>query len=463
MKLQWVILAVLSLFGVGSVAQAAQTYYVAPSGSDSTPCDQVSLQAARRTINSGIACLHGGDTLEMAAGEYPELLVAGPGTQESVRTVQSNTTAIPNGTSAHPTILKAKSGAAVWLRPTVTYPGGGGVITTVPGAENLRFEGLNLDGLDKHTQALYLKGQHLVFTRAEVTRGKGQCVASQTESDYITLSHLHIHHCGLTAPTTQSPQPHAMYVCGTNKVIEYNYIHHAPNRGIQLSCEQGGIRDGIIRFNRIHDVDIGIQLQGDNNQTHDNIIIAPGVGIWLGGGSGGLVRNNTIYQWRNVVSDTYGILAAGSSGPELRDNIIYKQRVISSTTFNRYIHTTGSTPKVTGTMFDVAPTGGIRPQFIEPDESKVFVDAPNGNFQLAPNSPAIGVGYQGGNLGAAVPDTPPPEPPVTPPPGAYLEYQLNNGAWVAVEEVMQMPAQICFRVHGLTPEDVMVCSSGMTP
>ena len=439
------------------------TVYVALSGSDGTPCAQVTQGSPRRTINGGIACLAGGGTLEIAAGEYPEILVAGTGTQDNARKVQPNTVALPGGTSSSPTTLKAQAGAAVWLRPTVTYPGGGGVITTTAGAEHLRFEGLNLDGLDTHSQTLYLKGNYLSYSHAEIVRGKGQCIASQTDSDHITFSHLHVHHCGMTAPPSQSPQPHAIYVCGTHKTIEYSHIHHAPNRGIQLSCEQGGIRNGIIRFNRISDVNIGIQLQGNDNQTHDNVIIAPGVGIWLGGGSGGLVRNNTIYQWRQVVDDTYGILAASSSGPELRDNIVYKQRVISSSSYNRYIHTTGSTPKTSGNMFDVAPAGGIRPQFVEPDEAKVFVDAPGGNFTLAPGSPAIGVGYQGGNLGASPPETVPPEPPVVLPPGAFLEYQLNDGTWVAVQELTQMPSQVCFRVRGLGATDAMVCSSGMVP
>ena len=450
---------VLASLALGSARGAtAKTVYTGPSGSDGAACAQVTKTQPRRTINGGIACLSSGDTLEIAAGEYPELVVAGTGTQDSVRQVQPNTYAIPSGSSTTPTTLTAAQGATVWLRPFVTYPGGGGVITTTAGAEHLRFDGLNLDGQDLHSSALYLKGSDMVFTRAEVTRGKNLCVSSQTDSARITFSYLHVHHCGLTV--TKEPMPHAMYICGTHKTIEHTTVHHAPNRGIQLSCEQGGITDGIIRYNRLHDVNIGLQLQGHNNQVHDNIIIAPGVGIWIGGGNGGIVRNNTIYQWREVVSDTYGILAASSSGPELRDNIVFKQRVISSSGFNRYLHSTGSTPKTSGNMFDVQPTGGIRPQFVEPDEAKVFVDAPNGNFALAEGSPAIGVGYQGGNLGAQV-SAAPPEPPVTPPGAATLDYQINGGVWIAAEELAQMPTDVCVRIRGFTPTDVTLCTSGI--
>ena len=112
-------------------------------------------------------------------------------------------------------------------------------------------------------------------------------------------------------------------------------------------------------------------------------------------------------------------------------------------------------------MFDVMPTGGIRPQFVEPDEAKVFVDAPGGNFALAPNSPAIGVGYQGGNLGASLPDPVPPEPPVPPPLVATLDYQINGGVWLAAEELTTMPTEVCVRIRGFTPADMTVCTSGL--
>ena len=212
----FVVMLVLASLALGSARGAtAKTVYTGPSGSDGAACAQVTKTQPRRTINGGIACLSSGDTLEIAAGEYPELVVAGTGTQDSVRQVQPNTYAIPSGSSTTPTTLTAAQGATVWLRPFVTYPGGGGVITTTAGAEHLRFDGLNLDGQDLHSSALYLKGSDMVFTRAEVTRGKNLCVSSQTDSARITFSYLHVHHCGLTV--TKEPMPHAMYICGRTK------------------------------------------------------------------------------------------------------------------------------------------------------------------------------------------------------------------------------------------------------
>ena len=178
----------LSLVGVCSALRRHQRYYVAPSGSDSTPCDQVSLQAARRTIDSGIACLMVGIRWRWL-GRVSELLVAGPGTQESVRTVQANTTAIPNGTSAHPTMLKAElrsSGVASSYRH---LPWWGRGISTVPGAEHLRFEGVIWMAWINIRERCTSRVRAWSYP-CRSHQGRGQCVASQTESDYITLSHL---------------------------------------------------------------------------------------------------------------------------------------------------------------------------------------------------------------------------------------------------------------------------------
>jgi hypothetical protein len=428
----------------------AATYHVAPSGSDATPCaTATSASTPRQTLNGGLACLAGGDTLLVATGTYLELLVAGPGGADVVRPVQPNVIPIPNGLSAsQPTTIRAADGAAVWLKPTVTYPGGGGIVTTLPGAQYLAFRGLHLDGQDQHEQALWLKGSHITYSHAEITRSKYHCVSSQTDSDAVTFSHLHIHHCGLAS--TMTPPPHGMYLCGTNKVVEYSSIHHTNNRGIQLSCEQGGISGGRLRLNRIADVKYGIQLQGNDNETHDNVIERVGMGIWIGGGNGGIIRNNTIYQYQPVLSDTYGILAASSSGPVLRDNILMQMEVVSSTSYNRYIYSTGSAPQMSGQMFDVQPAGGLQPQFVA-TAAAVFVDAPGGDFRLKAGSPAIGVGHNGGNLGASIPDAPdppdppdPPQPPDLPP--LVLEYSVSDGGWQFAEELASRSRDICMRL-----------------
>lgn len=442
--LLFVLMLVLLLPAVSHPA----TYYVAPSGSDATPCPSATAPPSpRQTVNGGLACLAGGDTLVLAAGTYPELLVAGPGGVETVLPVQPHTVGIPNGLSAsQPTTIQAAPGAVVWLKPTVTYPGGGGVVTTLPGAQFLLFHGLSVDGLDRHSQTLWLKGSHITYRQAELTNSLHHCVSSQTDSDAITFSHLHIHHCGLTS--TMSPPPHGMYLCGTNKVVEYSHVHHVPNRAIQLSCEQGGISGGRLRFNHLHDMDYGLQLQGSQNEVHDNVIERVGVGIWIGGGSGGLVRNNTIYQWADVVSDTYGIQAGSSSGPVVRDNILMQLRVISSTSYNRYIYSTGSAPQMSGNLFDIAPAGGLKPALVAPPEA-VFVDAAGGDFRLKAGSPAIGVGFEGGNLGANIQEAqgpPDPEPPTPPDLPLRLEYQVQDGGWQFVEELAERPRDLCLRL-----------------
>lgn len=382
----------------------AETYHVSMIGSDTTPCvNATSFETSVKTINRGIECLSSGDTLLIHTGEYSEMLVGGVSNLGPIRNVQPNTYNIPNGVASKKTIIKAAPNSVVWLNPSVTYPGGGGVVTTLPPTQHINFEGINADGLNIHSSTLNLKGTFIVYTQAEIKNAYALGIASQIDSSDIILSYLHVHHNG-TMNTTSSPAPHAMYICGERKIIEHNIVHDSPNRGIQYSCESGGTGDSIIRHNLIYNVNVGIQLQGANNHTHDNVIVAPGIGIWVGGGSGGLINNNTIYQWRPVISDTYGILAGSTSGPLIRDNIVFKQRVISSSSFNRYIHYVNSIPQMSGNMFDIDPVGGINPAFVEPNESLVFVDAPNGDFRLASNSPARGVGFNGADLGARIED-----------------------------------------------------------
>ena len=68
-----------------------KTYYVAKTGNDSNGCVQAQNQATPKlTINAGIACLGPGDTLEVKAGTYYEILnISGPsGTPGAYTTIK---------------------------------------------------------------------------------------------------------------------------------------------------------------------------------------------------------------------------------------------------------------------------------------------------------------------------------------------------------------------------------------
>ena len=113
---------------------------------------------------------------------------------------------------------------------------------------------------------------------------------------------------------------------------------------------------------------------------------------------------------------------------------------------------------MSGNLFDVTPQGGIQPQFVATPEA-VFVNAAAGDFRLAAGSPAIGSGYQGGNLGASLPDVPdppdPPDPPQTQP--LILEYRVEEGGWQFGEELPERPRDICMRLRRGAARTWQVC------
>ena len=66
---------VLLLLCLGGLSAQAATIYVRPQGNDATPCAQAqNAQTPRRTLNAGIACLSGGDTLIVGGGTYDEVI-----------------------------------------------------------------------------------------------------------------------------------------------------------------------------------------------------------------------------------------------------------------------------------------------------------------------------------------------------------------------------------------------------
>ena len=108
----------------------AATYHVSPQGSDSTPCGQ----GPRRTINGGLACLSGGDTLLIGGGTYVNDFIEDFGNAPP-----------PSGSSwASPTTIKAAPGATVWLTGTRNSEGG---FISLERTHYLVVDGLNLDGI----------------------------------------------------------------------------------------------------------------------------------------------------------------------------------------------------------------------------------------------------------------------------------------------------------------------------
>ena len=98
------VIAVL-LLAVGCFSAHAATFYVSTAGANSVTCAQAqNAQTPRRTINQGIACLAGGDTLIVKPGDYDELLADYAGVPHAAGVTHP----IPGGTASNPTVIRGE-------------------------------------------------------------------------------------------------------------------------------------------------------------------------------------------------------------------------------------------------------------------------------------------------------------------------------------------------------------------
>lgn len=406
----WLILTALLCLGDALWAGAA-TYHVAPDGDNTRSCEAAqSPQTPRLTLNAGLACLAGGDILELASGTYPELLVT------SAPNLPPGLVPIPNGTGAACTTLRAAPGATVWLKPPTSFPGGGGVLTLFDAADNLCFQGLNVDAQQIHTNGVLLRGNRITFTDAEVKGARKQGISAQSGSHYL-LSHLEVHHNG-----NDPKLDHGLYLCGTDKIVEHVHAYANASYGVQVACETGGIRRFTVRHVRSVDhPGRGLHIQGQDHLVHDVVLLRNGIGIGANG-SNMEFRHITIAGYRRL-PDNYGII---TNGRDLRfKNVLLLGQVakVVGTSGTAYIYWgTGGKPDLQHVWCDVPGMGCTHTA----PASALVRDLAAGDLRLRPGSPAIGAGVGGADIGALpytadppvppVPDEPPPDPtPPTPP------------------------------------------------
>src|SRR5262245_34848205 len=320
---------ILLLLAAGSLL--AQTVYVAPTGSDSTACPQISKATPRRSINGGLACTPPGGTMEIADGTYDELI---SGQMSSALTCQSNLAAIqspchvlPNGLDAeHPTTLRA-SGTSVVISPRGReFPGGGGIITLSSASKFLRFEGLRLlmnDAPGSGGSLMFGGAQHVTVTKGELAGAENY---ASKESRHLTITSNYIHHAGNGTCNTDTqrtpPCKHGLYICGANHTITDNRVEYNDNYGIQVSCEDSSqnadvrIERNIVRYNR----GVGIRASGTRLIVGANVLVENLTGITVSG-SGNTIARNTTHGYRPGYTDSFGLYYDQGSVASVVDNI----------------------------------------------------------------------------------------------------------------------------------------------
>ena len=287
----------LLLLTLESLTAQASTYYVAKSGSDGHSCARAqSPSTPKLTINAGIACLAGGDTLVIGGGTYTnECLHSQPGWGASP---------IPGGSSWRaPTTLRNAPGATVWLTTTQPCPADaefGGVITF----DNDRdyyvvIDGLNIDGTGVSRVGLSVTSRYTRFQNLTVKNIGRSCVtsfptdappgtgASASHNEFLSLT---LRHCGLV------PDPevgsHGFYIASWHNLIEHADISDVNCIGITLSREGGSVQHNIVRHSRISQVGCAGIVAYPNNTVSHTIITNSLAGI---NGSGARLLNNIVY------------------------------------------------------------------------------------------------------------------------------------------------------------------------
>jgi hypothetical protein len=367
---------VLLLLCLGGIAAQAATIYVKPQGNDATPCAQArQAQTPRRTINAGIACLSGGDTLIVGGGTYDEAIYDWQGAYAG-----GTTSILPSGISeSSPTTIMAAPGETVWLRPSMAHPGGAAQIE-IDNSRYIVMDGINVNfgGMTAYIVTAGKDSSHLEFRNMELTNSRHCGVGAY--GNHLRFINMYVHNNAFGPPASAGGQAcHGFYVAGSNGLYDRIKVHDHDGYGLQFSCDGCGGAGGnnVVQNSTFYNnKQGGVVAGGSNNNVFNSIFYNNGIGIIAYGSA----IHNTVYN------NTSGILVGGS--PEVRNNIAIGGDTIGP-------HYTGSGANASNNLCSGSGFGCT----IQGTASSVFVNAGNADFHLKSGSPAKGAGTDAKDLG----------------------------------------------------------------
>ena len=368
-------------------------YYVAKTGKDSYSCAQAQSQSTPKlTINGGLSCLSGGDTLLIRAGTYTEIVSSGVGTNMPSGLSWANPTTIASyplncskgtlygpGPSCEVVIIQPPPGSPenpFGIKGAIQYLIVDGII--VDGTNSPA--GVNLVRYDGNPPAV----PHFTRLINNEFRNAGCVIISVGgvgNSDH-EFSHNKIHGDRNYFDPKYAPQGcHGIYQSEADSVIDSNEIYDMSGWGIHIYSQASSIADNnVVRNNYVHDnAHVGILLgSGHGNIGYNNIVTRNGLGIQLGFSTiNPLVYNNTVVG--NGACIEVGTASAGSI---IKNNICWQNQ--NSDTIVDY----GSGTIQSNNLIGIDPK---------------FVNSAVDDFRLQSGSPAIGAGTSSIATGIMIP------------------------------------------------------------
>jgi hypothetical protein len=407
----------IALFSILLWASSAQAvYYVGKLGSTGNPGNNANNCTAAQnpatpklTITNMLDnCFTYGvgsaanQVVEVSAGTYDEDLSRGE--------------SWPRGSSwSAPFILRAKPGDAVTIRPS-SGPGTSGTYFYGAEAHYIEVRGFKYDGINRPTFLITIYAPNIRIVGNEFVNVNGYgFIGSGAPSAGSAISvggdghHVEIQNNKFIDPnSTYGPTSegcrevcfgYPMYIGAQNPLVEGNEYAHYALWGVHLypGPSNGIVRNNIFRNGGWSNVCPNDPRCGDRTQgvtpggvlasgspghlIYNNIIhdIPNGEGINLYWDGGSQVYNNTIYNMGGV-----GIVSGNSAGNIVRNNIVYNVTEPVDGDFYSY-----TSPDTTTYSNNLCARSGRGCAVVG---NPGFVDPANGDFRLASNSPAIGIG-----------------------------------------------------------------------
>jgi parallel beta-helix repeat protein len=303
-----VVAACLTL-GAASAAQAAQTYYVAPTGSDGNAC---SAALPCRQIRRALTLVVAGDTIMVADGSYLGFDVNNR-----------------HGLSGQPIVIKAAGTGAQVVKTTDRSDDRDTIFVT--SSSHVVIDGLR--SFQANRAAVRIDDSDFITVRNGVFGNNTTWGIFTDFSDDLLLENNECYGSGLE---------HGIYVSnsGDRPVVRGNRVHDNIGSGIQLNADESAGGDGIItgaviESNVIYNNGVvggaAINLDGVQDSTVRNNLLynnhATGIVNYQGDGAQGPRGMKIFHNTVDVASDgRYALLIWNSTGAnQVRNNILYNR------------------------------------------------------------------------------------------------------------------------------------------